>query len=105
MTNTVTTKSEIISSIKAIQDDIIALGVRSLGLFGSFAKERHNENSDVDILVDFLPDQHTFDNFMELAFMLEQTLGRPIELVTRDALSPYIGPHILKEVEDVPLTA
>jgi hypothetical protein len=36
---------------------------------------------------------------MELTFLLEELLQRRVELVTTDALSPYIGPHILKEVE------
>ncbi|MEA3356270.1 MAG: hypothetical protein U9Q23_02855 [Candidatus Bipolaricaulota bacterium] len=32
---------------------------------------------------------------------LENLLGRRVELVTPEALSPYIGPHILREVERV----
>jgi predicted nucleotidyltransferase len=36
---------------------------------------------------------------MHLAFFLEETLGRKVELVTPESLSPYIGPHILREVE------
>jgi hypothetical protein len=42
---------------------------------------------------------------MELTFLLEELLGRKVELVTPEALSPYIGPHILKEVERVPIAA
>ena len=61
--------------------------------------------SDVDILVEFMPDQHTFDNFMEVAFFLEDFLGRKVEVVTPEALSPFIGPHILREVERVPIAA
>ena len=51
--------------------------------------------------MDFAPDQHSFDNFMALSFFLEDLLGRKVEVVTREALSPYIGPHILREVERV----
>jgi predicted nucleotidyltransferase len=36
-----------------------------------------------------------------LVFYLEELTGRKIELVTRESLSPYIGPHILKQVENV----
>ncbi len=61
--------------------------------------------SDVDIYVEFAPDAHTFDNFMEPSFFLEELLGRRVELVTPESLSPHIGPHILKEVERVPLAA
>ena len=60
-----------------------------------------HQNSDVDILVAFEPDQKTFDNFMDLSFFLEDLLGRPVDLVTVEALSPYIGLHILEEVEYV----
>lgn len=41
----------------------------------------------------------TFDNFMQLAFLLEDLLNRPVELVTPESISPYIRPYILKEVE------
>jgi predicted nucleotidyltransferase len=57
------------------------------------------DRSDVDILVEFEPGKKSFDNFMQLAFFLEDTLGRRVELVTPEALSPHIGPHILREVE------
>jgi uncharacterized protein len=42
---------------------------------------------------------------MEVAFLLEKILGRKVELITPEAFSPYIGPHILKEVERVPIVA
>ena len=56
-------------------------------------------------LVEFEPGRKTFDSFMELSFLLEKMLKHRIELVTVESLSPYIGPHILKEVEYVALAA
>jgi len=38
---------------------------------------------------------------MAVSFLLEDELERPVELVTRTALSPHIGPHILQNVEYV----
>ena len=61
--------------------------------------------SDIDILVEFNPEKHTFDNFMDVSFLLEDILGRKVEVVTPEGLSPYIGPHILKEIERVPVAA
>ena len=81
------------------QKEIRDLGVRRYGLFGSFVRGQTTEQSDIDILVEFEPGQKTFDNFMKLAFFLEELLGREVDLVTAESLSPYIGPHILKEVE------
>jgi hypothetical protein len=85
------------------QKRLTLLGVKNIGLFGSFARGEQTALSDIDLLVEFIPEKHTFDNFMELTFLLEELLGRKVELVTPEALSPYIGPHILKEVERVPL--
>ena len=56
-------------------------------------------------LVAFEPGQKTFDNFMRLSFFLEDILGRPVDLVTEEALSPYIGPYIRNEAEYVPLNS
>ncbi|GAB4469791.1 MAG: hypothetical protein OHK0037_28210 [Elainellaceae cyanobacterium] len=53
----------------------------------------------MDILVAFDPDQKTFDNFIHLSFFLEDLFGRAVDLITVESLSPYIGPHILDEVE------
>jgi len=82
-----------------------ALGVSRIGLFGSFAREEQGPDSDIDLLVEFAPDRKTFDNFMALSFYLEDLLSSKVELVTRESLSPYIGPYILKEVEYVSLAA
>jgi len=91
--------------MQAHQSQIRAFGVRRLGLFGSFARGQQNESSDIDLLVEFDPRQKTFDAFMNLCFFLEDLLQRRVELVTPESLSPYIGPHILREVEYVPLGA
>ena len=80
-------------------------GVKNIGLFGSFVRGGQTPLSDIDVLVEFVPDKHTFDNFMEVAFLLEKIPGRKVELITLEALSPHIGPHILKEVERVPISA
>ena len=74
-----------------------------LALFGSFMRNQPHDNSDVDLLVEFTPDQKTYDNFIHLCFFLEDVLGRCVELLTPQAPSPYIGPRILSEVQDVPL--
>ncbi len=80
-------------------------GVKNIGIFGSFVRGDQTPLSDIDILVEFAPEKHTFDNFMEVAFLLERILGRKVELITPEALSPHIGPHILREVERVPIAA
>jgi predicted nucleotidyltransferase len=92
-------KKEVLAIIRNNEKAIRDFGVRRYGFFGSFVREQDTEQSDIDILVEFEPDQKTFDNFMQLTFFLEDLLGRKVDLVTAESLSPYIGPHILKEVE------
>ncbi len=94
-------KKEILDSLNESQDIISAFGVKSIGLFGSFVKDSASDNSDVDLLVDFNPNKKSFDNFMDLAFHLEELFGRKVEIITPQSLSKHIGPHILKEVEIV----
>ncbi len=95
----VRSKEEIFEQIRSNRERLTAFGVRGFGLFGSFARSEQNERSDIDILVEFDPDQKSFTNFMGLAFFLEDLLGRKVDLVTRESLSPHIGPKILADVE------
>jgi predicted nucleotidyltransferase len=101
--NKLHTKQELLAAITSNREVIKGYGVSNLGLFGSFSKGTFTETSDVDLLVEFIPEQKTFDNFMELSFFLEELLGRKVELVTPQSLSKFIAPHILKEVENVSL--
>ncbi len=71
----VDTKNAVIERILSARQQLTALGVKNIGLFGSFAKELQGPASDVDFLVEFIPEQHTFDNFMEVSFLLEDILG------------------------------
>ncbi len=79
-------------------------GVKKIGLFGSFVRNEATDKSDIDFLVDFKKEKKTFKNFMDLAFFLEDIFERKVEIVTPQSLSPYIGPHILKTVEYVPVS-
>lgn len=101
MDTAIQTKDELVSLVKENQIEIRKYGIKRLGLFGSFVTERQGEDSDVDLLVEFESGQKSFDRFMALSFFLENITGRRVDLVTTDALSPYLGPHILREVEYV----
>jgi predicted nucleotidyltransferase len=99
------TKKQVLARIQENHDQLRALGVVRLGLFGSFARDDPTKESDIDVLVEFEPGQKTFDNFIRLVFLLEDLLQRPVEVVTAESLSPYLRPYIMKEVEYVPLAA
>ena len=71
--------------------------VKEIGVFGSYVRGKPKKKSDIDILVVFrrTPD---FIEFLRLEEYLENILGRKVDLVTKEALKPYIGKHILEEV-------
>src|SRR5437588_9875648 len=87
--------------LAASESEIRALGVARLALFGSVLRGDARPDSDVDLLVQFSPGAKTFDRFLALSELLEERLGRRVELVTMEALSPFLGPHILREAQDV----
>ena len=101
----VETKDTVFSILRDHGEEIRALGVWRKGLFGSFARGEPDEESDVDVLVEFLPGRKKFDSFMRLICLLEQLFQRRVEAVTPESLSPYIGPRILREVEYVTFRA
>ena len=70
--------------------------VRSIGLFGSLARNEADIESDIDIVVDFV--EPTFDHYMDLKFYLEKLFGREVDLVTADTVKPRLKNVINKEV-------
>ena len=97
-----TTKDYIISTIKTNKETLKRLGIQNVGLFGSYSRDEQSDMSDIDILIDFIPEMENFDNYMAACDILEQLFkNERVEIVTKNGLSPYIGPKILKEVHYV----
>lgn len=93
--------AEVIARLHDLRDDVAALGVSRLALFGSMRRGEALPSSDLDFLVDFAPGAKRLANLLALGDLLELRLGRPVDLVTPQALSPYLGPHIIAEALDV----
>jgi len=85
---------------KAIQPIIRAHGARKVRVFGSFARGDHGTASDIDLLVQ-LPASASLLDLIGLKQDLEAGLGRKVDLLTDDGLSPYLRDRILREA--VPL--
>jgi len=72
--------------------------VETIGVFGSYTRGEQTKKSDVDILVTFSKDaQVGFFKFLELEEFLTKKLGIKVDLVTRDALKPFIKERVLRE--------
>lgn len=101
----VATKEEVIRLIQSHDAELKAFGVKRLGLFGSFVRNEPTPESDVDLLIELETGRYGFVNFSRLWFFLEELFGRKVDLLTPGSLSPYIGPHILREAEYVALNS
>jgi len=95
------TTEEIVECLSGHLDEMRRrFAVEKLALFGSVARGRMSETSDVDVLVVF-QGTPTFNAFMDLKFYLEDLLHRPVDLVTDKALRPQIRRAIEGERIDV----
>jgi uncharacterized protein len=98
-------KNEISRVLHAHQKDLLKYKVKKIGLFGSYVRGRQNKRSDIDMLVDF--DLSAFgkdflgyaDNYQELCEFLKKILGKPVDVVTGDMVSPHVKPYVFKEIE------
>ena len=94
------TRDQVLELLSRNRDRIRSLGVRSLALFGSAARNEATDVSDLDFLVEF--DRKSFDNYMDLKFFLEELLGRRVDLVLKDAVRPRLREPILAEAVHAP---
>ncbi len=97
-----TTKENILKTLKSNKLKLSRFGVCSVGLFGSYLRNEQSKGSDIDLLIDFEPEKENFDNYMAVYDLFEKLFkNEKIEVVTKNGLSPYIGPKILNEVQYV----
>jgi len=72
--------------------------VHTLGIFGSYIHNEQADDSDLDILVDFTAPISLFE-FIDMEEELSELLHVKVDLVSRNALKPFIGRRILSEVQ------
>ena len=88
--------NEILEILKKHRELLRRYRVKKIGLFGSFSRNESNNESDIDLLVDF--EVKSLDNFIDLAFELEKIFDRKVDLLTEKGISPYILPYVQNEV-------
>jgi uncharacterized protein len=73
--------------------------IRKLALFGSVIRDDFNEDSDIDVLVQFEPGMAVGLNFFSIERELSLLLGRKVDLNTSGFLGKYVRDQILNEAE------
>jgi predicted nucleotidyltransferase len=76
-------KHAILQIIQSLESQLRALGVAHLWMFGSAARDE-SVIHDVDFLVEFV-DRPSFLAFMNLKFLLEEKIGMPVDLFTKQS--------------------
>jgi predicted nucleotidyltransferase len=89
-------RADVIARLKAAEPALRARGVAALYLYGSYARDRAREESDVDILVDFQPGHGVgLSSFLAPVEILEEQFpGKEIGFSTRDSILPDYLPYI-----------
>jgi len=90
------TRDDIIRILTQHRAELEELGVKSLSLFGSAARDEATAGSDVDLLVEFSVPVGLF-KFLDVKAYLENLLGTEVDLVTPDALKRQLRDAILDE--------
>ncbi len=70
--------------------------IEELAFFGSSARGDVNSNSDIDIMVVF--NDKIGLKFIDLAYELESILGKPVDLVSKNAIKPAYFEEIKKDL-------
>lgn len=74
--------------------------IRTLSFFGSVLRDDFDSESDIDVLVEFEPDARvSLLDAVRMERELAELLGRPVDLLTPEDLSPYIRDDVLDKAE------
>src|SRR5580704_16119171 len=88
-------KREAIAGLKRHAEAIKALGATSLYLFGSVARDQARTRSDLDLFIDYDPDgKFSLLELVGIKLVLEEKLGIPVDVTTRDSLHPMLRADI-----------
>ena len=95
------TKQELEKKLAAYRNELRKMGIVSLAVFGSVARNESTQQSDIDLLVDFESDISLFHLF-KIQHRLEEIIGVPkVDLIQKGAIHPAFQEQILTEAVNV----
>ena len=88
------------AKLKVKRNEIVQIaashGAKNLRIFGSVARGQAKQSSDLDVLITLEPGRSLLD-VVAIKQDLEDLLGCSVDVVTEDAVSPYIREQVLKD--------
>ncbi|WP_162343032.1 nucleotidyltransferase family protein [Cyclobacterium salsum] len=93
-------KGEILLKLRDLKPTLQRdFAVKEIGLFGSFADDSFDEDSDIDLIVEW--ERPIGWKFFTLEIYLEKIFKRKIDLVTKNAIKDQIRDSIYKKINYV----
>lgn len=91
-------RDEALLVLAAHREELGALGVKEISIFGSVARDEARVGSDVDVLVGHrVGAPLSFFRVCRLRYFLEEILGKKVDLVTLGGLRPEIRDEVMAE--------
>ena len=98
----VPSKDEMRAELAALEKPLRERGLASLALFGSIVRGEARSDSDIDVLVDVDPKVgFSLVDLASVKLLLENRLGRKVDVVTRQGIEPAVRDRVLNEAESV----
>jgi predicted nucleotidyltransferase len=87
---------EVVAQIQRLEPELRLLGVRSISIFGSVARDEASSSSDLDLIAVF-ESPHTFRQYFDTLLLLEDRLQVKVDLAEPHTLHPKLRDRILAE--------
>ena len=95
-------KEHVRACIHGLEKTLRVQGITSLALFGSIIHDEFSADSDIDVLIDIDPEaRFSLVDLVAVKDLLEECLGREVDVVTREGIEPAIRDRVLREAEAV----
>ncbi len=89
---------EVIGKIKSQYPYLSSeFGIKRIGVFGSVAKQKEKDKSDIDLVVEF--DRPIGLKFIRLAEYLEKLFGRKVDILTKDGMHNIRVKRVSTDIE------
>lgn len=86
--------------LQAIRNDPVMDDIKSVSLFGSSVTGTTKQDSDIDLLIEFIPSATVgFFKFAQIQRNLQHYLGQDVDLLTPESLSKFFRAEVLKQAE------
>ena len=91
-------RQAIVAAIRSEEAALRRVGVKSLALVGSSARDSRSEASDVDVLID-VDDEANFSlmDRIDIMHLLGDALRLPVDVSRRDTLNPLVRERMVRD--------